>query len=237
MSVYRAAVCEDEEILRESIAGACREILDGWAPGAEVLCFESADALRAALESGAPDFDLYLLDIQMEGTDGLAFARWLYERGVRDRVIFITGSAEYALAGYGAHPLHYLLKPLDRAELEDALRMAWERRGPRTLVFRSGGRMTALPAEDISYLESRNHGAVIHIGGEELALPVPLTEAERSVPAGSFAHCHKSYLVNLAWVAEVGRTELRLRGGETLPVSRRCYAPFQSALVRYLNNA
>ena len=33
MSVYRAAVCEDEEILRESIAGACREILDGWAPG------------------------------------------------------------------------------------------------------------------------------------------------------------------------------------------------------------
>lgn len=85
------------------------------------------------------------------------------------------------------------------------------------------------------YLESRSHGVVINLADGERYIPIPLTEAERSVPAESFARCHKSYLVNLAWVAEVGRTELRLRDGARLPVSRSAYAAFQSALVRYLN--
>ena len=74
--------------LGEDLARRCREIFAGWRVEA----------------------DLFLLDIQMQGTDGLTLAQRLYDDGVRDRVIFITGHAEYALAGYDAHPLHYLLK-------------------------------------------------------------------------------------------------------------------------------
>ena len=66
----------------------------------------------------------------MAGTSGLEMARWLYDRGVRDRVVFITGNPEYALAGYDAHPLHYLLKPVDRERLEAALHLALEKRRP-----------------------------------------------------------------------------------------------------------
>lgn len=231
MSVYRVAVCEDEAGAGEQLAELCRDIFETWGVEAELSLFLTADGLDAAWEG----FELYLLDIQMEGTDGLELARRLYERGVRDRVVFITGSAEYALAGYSVHPLDYLLKPVDREALEQALRRAWERRRPRTLLFRSGGRTAAVPAEEVRYLESRNHAVTVHLSGSELPLATSLMEAERHTPSEDFARCHKSYLVNLAWVAEMGRSELRLRDGERLPVSRAFYAPFQSALVRYLN--
>ena len=156
---------------------------------------------------------------------------------MRDRVVFITGSAEYALAGYSVHPLDYLLKPVDREALEQALRRAWERRRPRTLLFRTGGRTAAVPAEEVRYLESRNHAVTVHRSASmsELPLATSLMEAERHTSSEDFARCHKSYLVNLAWVTELGRSELRLRDGERLPVSRAFYVPFQSALVRYLN--
>ena len=234
MPIYRTALCEDEKAVREELAAECRDIFAAWGVAATVDAFGSADALASEL-AGGKEWDLYLLDIQMEGTDGLSFARRLYDNGVRDRVVFITGSAEYALAGYSAHPLHYLLKPVRREELEGALRMALEKRRPSALLFRSGGRITALPTEEVMYLESRNHGVVVHLEGSELSFASPLVEAEKQTPPEAFARCHKSYLVNLAWVSEVGRTELKLRGGERLPVSRACYAPFQSALVRYLN--
>lgn len=171
----------------------------------------------------------------MPGESGIALARRLYGSGVRDRVIFITGSAEYALDGYSAHPVHYLLKPVEREALEGALRLAWELRRPRTLLFRAGAKTAAFPAEDVLYLESRSHGVVLHFAGEERFLATSLTEAQRAVPGNSFARSHKSYLVNLAKVAEVGRSELKLTDGGTVPVSRTFYSAFQGALVRYLN--
>lgn len=112
MPAYQVALCEDEPMDRDQLAGLCREIFSSWNIEAQLTAFPSADALRAALETGQAVFDLYLLDIQMAGTSGLEMARWLYDRGIRDRVVFITGNPEYALAGYDAHPLHYLLMPL-----------------------------------------------------------------------------------------------------------------------------
>lgn len=138
MALYRVAVCEDEADVRAQISADCLEVLSSLGTDAQLSGFSSADELRAELAGGTDAFDLYLLDIQMEGTSGLELAQWLYDTGVRNRVIFITGSAEYALSGYRAHPLHYLLKPVGREELEGAMRLALEARGAAARGFQAG---------------------------------------------------------------------------------------------------
>ena len=236
MEPYRIAVCEDDPAIGNQLAVLCKTIFLSWDLAARADLFPSADALRAALETGETPFDLYLLDIQMEGITGLELARWLYDQGVRDRVIFITGNPEYALAGYDAHPLHYLLKPVSRERLETALRLALDRHHPQTVLFQRGGKTLSIPVQDILYLESRDHGVVIHLRDGERAFSLPLADAERMVPAGAFQRCHKSFLVHLAWVREVSRAELLLEDGQRLPVSRTFYPVFQNALIRYLNH-
>lgn len=235
MVKYRVAVCEDEPCVRARITADCRDILGAMEIDSQLDGFASADELRSALEDGTDGYDLYLLDIQMEGTTGLELAQWLYGQGVRNRVIFITGSAEYALEGYSAHPLHYLLKPVGREELKAALSLALDARQLPPVVFRQAGKTVSLPPGDIRCIESRDHGTLISLSGGERQCPLSLTEIEKLVPAGMFSRCHKSYLVNLAEVESVGRTELHMRGGGTLPVSRTFYREFQRALVRYLN--
>ena len=234
VSTYRAALCEDEAAERQQLAQLCREAFAGLGVKAEVVSFPSADTLLAE-EAGGDGFDLYLLDIQMAGTTGLELARQLYGQGVRDRIIFITGNPEYALEGYDVQPLHYLIKPVGRERLEEALRRALERRGPRTALFRWGGKAVAIPVQEIRWIESRDHGVVVCLGDREQAFPLPLTEAERLVPAWMFRRCHKSYLVNLEWVDRLIRSEVILRDGQRLPVSRTYCAEFQSALVCCLN--
>ena len=200
MPVYRVALCEDEAVERRQITAMCRDIFAAQGVETEIVPFSSADALRQTAEEKRAAFDLYLLDIQMEGTTGLELAQWLYGQGVRDRVIFITGNPEYALAGYEAHPLHYLLKPVSRERLEAALGRALERHGAQAILFQRGGKAVPLPMGEIRYLESRNHGVIVHLRDGEQSFAMPLAEAERLLPAGAFQRCHKSYLVNLTWV-------------------------------------
>ena len=186
MALYRVAVCGDEADVRAQISADCLEVLSSLGTDAQLSGFSSADELRAELAGGADAFDLYLLDIQMEGTSGLELAQWLYDTGVRNRVIFITGSAEYALSGYSAHPLHYLLKPVGREELEGAMRLALEAREPQPVVFRQGGKTVSLAPGDILYAESRDHGTVIRMNSGERQCTLALTELEKqTLPWGA----------------------------------------------------
>ena len=148
MSAYRAALCEDEAVECRQIAALCRDIFVSLGVEPEIVPFSSADALRRAAEEDQAAFDLYLLDIEMkEGASGLELARWLYDRGIRDRILFLTGNPEYALAGYDAHPLHYLLKPVSRERLEDALSRALEKQGAQAVRFQRGGNAVPLQVQ------------------------------------------------------------------------------------------
>lgn len=236
VSAYRVALCEDEAVERGQIAGLCRDIFAARGIEAELVPFSSADALRRAAEGAWTAFDLYLLDIEMkEGASGLELARELYRWGVRDRILFLTGNPEYALDGYEVQPLHYLLKPVSRERLEDALCRALERQGAQTVLFQRGGKAVPLPVREIRYLESRNHGVVVYLEEGEQVFSIPLTETERLLPAAFFRRCHKSYLVNLIWVERATHGGVLLKNGRRLPMSRTFYAEFQNAIVHRLN--
>lgn len=236
MSVYRVALCEDEAVERSQLTGLCREIFAAHGLEAEIVPFSSAEEWMRKAEKNLTVFDLYLLDIEMkEGVSGLELARWLYDQGVREKIIFITGNPEYALRVYDVEPLHYLLKPVRRERLEEALGRALKKRGMQTVLFQRGGKGVPLPLGEIRYLESRNHGVVVYLADSEQAFSISLTEAERLLPAGTFCRCHKSYLVNLAWVERATHAGVLLKNGRQLPMSRTFYGDFQKALVFRLN--
>lgn len=236
---FHIAICEDGATERRQLDELCRVILADWNLDADVTAFASADELIAAsdgtTEPESTPFDAYLLDIRLPGTSGLDLARRLHADGVRGRVILVTAYAEYALEGYDAHPVHYLLKPISRDGLERALRLVLEARDGGVVSFRNGHRTTALPLGDIRYFESRNHGVDVSLGDRTLFFPQSLGKTSHMLGEESFARCHKSYLVNLAWIEEIGRTGVTLRDGTRLPVSRTFAEGFRRSFSRWLS--
>ena len=173
----------------------------------------------------------------MEGMNGLELAQNLRKKGDRVSILFVTGCENYALDGYSVQPVHFLLKPVKREVLAGALRTDWElNHKPKAVVLRDNGKSVRLLLSEIVYMESFNHNILVHLqSGETRSFSISLSLMERQLPSGQFCRCHNSYLVNLDEVEEIGRTEISLRDGSSVPMGRTYYKSFQSSFVRYMN--
>lgn len=70
--------------------------------------------------------DLILLDIQMPGESGLAFAYELCQTKNPPLIVFITAFDQHATSAFDVFALDYLLKPYDDERFELMLKRAWQ---------------------------------------------------------------------------------------------------------------
>lgn len=111
----RVLIIEDEPQAAERLA----TLVKGLQP--EVKICASLDSVKRSVEwiSKNPAVDLIFMDIQL--ADGLSFE--IFDKvEVKAPVIFTTAYNEYALKAFKVNSIDYILKPVDKAELEAAFR-------------------------------------------------------------------------------------------------------------------
>lgn len=102
------------------------------------------------------------------------------------------------------------------------------------IVLATANQAVSFRAEDALYIESLNRSRIIHLAkGETITTSLPLASIIDELPAGQFAYCHRSIVVNLACVREVTRTVVTLSDGSEIPASRRRYQELLDALASY----
>lgn len=183
--------------------------------------------------------DILIADIVMpEGQPtGIEVVRRFFPPESGTQVIYISGYLEQAPEVYQTSHLYFLLKPIDRTKLRDALGKAHanlNRRQPPMLRVKTGHKEQLINISTISYLQSSLHKATIHCRNRNVETYARLDDLERQLPP-SFSRCHRSYLVNLAFVSSLDERELRLHDGTILPVSRRRARQTQHDLLSYLS--
>jgi two-component system LytT family response regulator len=191
---------------------------------------------------------LCLLDVQIPGGDGFDVLR-LAEH--LPQVVFTTAFDHYAVRAFEVKSVDYLLKPVHRDRLVEAVQRAQqakERGGaesgtmqrlleelraqrsaatPLRIPAKRGAKILLLDPAEVFWFESE--GELVHARTSEGRALVerPLGELEELL-AGSFFRIHRSYVVNLskvgAIVPEDGgtyRAVMRDEGHTALPLSRR----------------
>jgi two-component system response regulator AlgR len=218
------------------------EIAGEAANGREAL--ELADRLKP---------DIVLLDIRMPGIDGLEAATHLAGYEKPPAVIFTTAYGDYALEAFEAHAMDYLLKPIRRQRLEEALAKARRlnraqlgavRQAPpgeaaRThICARSRGQLVLIPVNEIAYFRAdHKYVTVRHLRGEVL-IEEPLKDLAEEF-AGRFLRIHRNTLIAVSFLAGLAKTAedvyvVSLRGVEERPeVSRRHLFELKELLKRY----
>ena len=108
-------IADDRPAVVEEIKAMTAEIL----PEAELLVTGSpSEVLPLCREHG---FDVILMDIEPEVFDGISLAKKVHKKFPRTNIIYITDSREYAFESYSTHASGYLLKPVDKTLLKEAL--------------------------------------------------------------------------------------------------------------------
>lgn len=236
--MYRIAVCEDDpRTAEQNRAAACRALDEkGRVRGQDydVDVFHAAAPLLERLAADSGIYQLLLMDIQLNGDNGVELARFLREHQVKASVIYITDHPGFALDSFPTYPLEYLLKPVDEARLAAALDWDWQQKHirPKRPVMQVGSRV--VPLDEMIYLETSGRKTAIHTAKDRIEYTVPLSKLKEEFRKQGFCLSHFSYLVNLAHVVRVERDALTLDTGESIPVSRRYYQDFMACYVESL---
>lgn len=234
MKALRIAVCDDEQAECELLEKYIREWAAFRAYQVAVLCYSGGESLLQAFFQKS--FDLVLLDIQMQGTDGMCAARKIRAADFDTGIFFVTGYEDYLAEGYEVEAFRYLLKPLRREKLWEALDLflVRRRRGQRywTVETPEGQKRVALA--EIRYLESFGHTCLLYTPEACFQVKKGISEIEKELEilGLSVFRTHRSYLVNLAQVTAVGRDRAALAGGSFVPVSRAQYQKLNRAFIR-----
>ena len=187
-------------------------------------------------ENYSAAWDILLMDIEMKHLDGMKAAEKIREKDRNVVILFITNSAQFALAGYRVEALSYLLKPVSyfefSEELKKAIRRVHDRSGFYLHIPQKDG-IVRLDAARIAYVESVGHNAVYHTDRGEIVNRETIKSVEEKLSGRHFARCNNGCLVNLAQVDRVDRDVVYV-AGEALPVSRPRRKGFLKDLADYI---
>lgn len=246
--LHRVMVVDDEPLARQRLATLVNEL------GNYQVVAMAGDG-HAALELLAREEpEILLLDIRMPGLNGLDLAARLRNLPRPPAILFCTAYDGYAREAFGVRAVGYLLKPVRRSDLAQALeaacqlnRLQWATlKNELTTPAKGGGRshlsiprrhgidLVALD-EVRCFIAEQKYVTVIHGGGEAL-IDESLRTLEQEF-ADRLVRIHRNALVALDAVESLeagdGGFVLRLRGVERpLVVSRRHLAELKRRLRR-----
>jgi two-component system LytT family response regulator len=184
--------------------------------------------------------DLVFLDIQMPYLNGLDM---LEELGTTSsQIIFTTAFDQFAIRAIKLNALDYLLKPVDRQELADAIAKYCKTpqtvskqqlrsmqaiqagKVPEIIAISSNAGLEFLNIRDIILLEGDSCYTNIYLtGGAKRVISKTLHHFEELLEGNYFFRAHKSYLVNLREVKQYLRGEngeLILSNNRRIAISR-----------------
>ncbi len=235
----------------------CREVLEllmeKYCPAVKLLasCASGADALQA-ISINKPD--ILFLDIEMPEMNGFELLERVEQPGFE--IIFTTAYNEYAIKAIKHSALDYLLKPVDKEELIQAVQRAQESKKLKTssridsllnlLDTKKQNKRFAVPtleglimvnADEIMFCESDSAYCKLFFIHKDrpLVISKTLKDVEEVLQGNDFCRIHHSYLINMKCVQRYLRGEggeVIMNNGTHLPVSRSRKQDFLNLLEK-----
>lgn len=231
--MLKIAICDDEWGITKQLEQMVRNCI----PSCETVCYGCGDDLLAVQEM----FDIILLDIQMDGVNGIQTAKMIRSMDENVVIIFITGVKEYVFEAFDVAAFHYLLKPVQMQKLQEVLSRAVreiERKRvekKRQLVIKTREKSVILNIHDILFLENALRKIVIHTKTETILVYGTMSEFEQKVGPG-FYRSHRGYLVNMAHISEYDTENIYMVNGEIAYLTRKNYQDFVKQYMRFLRD-
>lgn len=225
------AICDDEPVQLMHI----HSLAEKWSTDSDICIqvslFSNADELLFNYTPGR--YDVLLLDIQMEGENGISLAKKIRRCNDGAAIVFITAVSDYVFDGYDVGAVQYLLKPVDEYKLFECLETAHKKRPDSgKLIFETEEGSMVLPENEILYFEACSHKTKIVLNDKELLINQKFSDAAERL-SDCFYQCHRSYIVNMKHVNSIKKYAAVLDCGADVPVSRRIYNDFNRAFIAF----
>lgn len=182
--------------------------------------FTRAKPALAFLLDNPELIDIVFVDIKMPEMDGFGFLRELQSYPVNPCVIFVTGFEEYAIEAFRAAAFDFLLKPVTKEDIEQALirykkkclheqlvhkaKILFERLEPaEKLVFPHHRGFNAYhPHDIISIIADGNYSILKLISGKEQLVTIQIGQIDSIIKNTNFFRINRSCIINTRYLTK-----------------------------------
>ena len=221
------AICDDEITIGAELERTLMEVFAQQKVECEIDVFFAGDDLCRKMEAGA-HYDLIFLDIEFaeNETNGVEVGRLIRDthQDHLASIVYISWEKKYALDLFDIQPFNFLIKPLERGEIEEVIikYLKISRLWDGNFTYKKGHNTFKVQMKDVIYLESRDRKLILHLaGGKKEEFYGALKEIyNEQLQKFDFLFIHSAYAVNYDYVTTVKYNQLFLAGSETsLPIS------------------
>ena len=235
--MFQLALCEDDPIFYDTQSKACRTILEKLNVEHQIHIFSNSADFITAFITQQQRFDMILLDIVMNGVDGMELARQIRHFDEDAAIVFISSYDKFAIQGYDVKALHYLMKPVDTQLLENLIKSVYaEKFLNDVLIIKSGEHHIRVPIKEIVCLEivKTKRRVEITLMDRSVFYSGKLLDILNELPKGQFIRCYQSCAVNVRNIREINRRNAIAVNGKEIPISRTFRNEIKTAFLMQL---
>lgn len=237
-------ICDDERKVIEDVGSICRECLS---PDVKLYGFRSAESLLKNLDKIDGDIDLFILDIEMPGRDGLWLRKELERYRYGSSIIYLTSYDELVQEAFGRYVIGFVDKVSflnDKNKLVDKLKLfEQETKADETIRVKYDQKVLFIQKRKIILIEAEhvysNLEYVIDekINGsfvtERKLIRKSLKEWEDEL-GNNFIRISKRYIINLDYVQRINQ-DIVLKNGKELKIPKVNQKKCRDSYYNYCN--
>ena len=213
-------ICDDENVIRDKIEKICINETKKYCE--DVVIQKYSDG-REVLEK---DFDILILDIEMEDVDGIAVKNYFQKRKKDTIIIFVTSHNEMMSQAFGVNVMVFVTKSYLDNQLQVMLDDAMKR------VINTV-RIEGVDSRKVCYIQAEHVYNILHLENEtEVSVRCSSADLEKMLEVVGFIRVHRTYIINMAYVDHIKDKTVVVNKKE-IPVSARLKSKLKKEYSRY----
>lgn len=223
-------ICDDEKYAHDMVEEYIKQICLGNKISIKIYHYYS----RQELLDSCDRLDGLFLDIDMPEMDGIELGLRLRKNNVSYKIIMLTAREDRYREAFKINAFRFISKPVRRDDFDEAILALCQSLDNDTEVSVFKNRKEyKISQKIITFIESKNSETRVYTEDCEYRSEMSLKSWMEILDQKSFYQSSRSYIVNMRYVKEIEKNQIRLETGELVECARRSKKDFIHAYVIY----
>lgn len=235
----KIVLCEDDICYANKIKNIILDISEKGAFCISVLLYQDGKNFINNVYQNK-DMDLLILDIVMDGMNGIEVAKAIRKLGINVPLVFLTTYKNFVFKGYEVHAENYLLKTYGIKKIYNELEVIIYNIANKKddyIVVKNDKGYFRVEKQDILFIETHGRNTLIHTAdGEEIISYNKMKGHMELLGEEDFIRIHESYIVNIKYIDKILNNNICLRSGNVLALSKQRKKGVSEKVSVYFSN-
>ena len=227
-------ICDDEQKSIEITREYCEKVSEELGIVFTYLIFTSGEEVLKCEET----VDILLLDIEMNGMNGIETMHILEDMDIIRNILFVSGYTDYIYESFGTKTKGFICKPIDytqiKREIEKTIIYINKSSSRQVVEVNASGGTVLVNTEDIVYIQGEGRYVTIVTNKESYLVTENIKKWEETLTNSTIKRVHKSYIVNFKFGSGIVGTELVFKDNTKLPIGRKYIKAVKEQYREYL---